>query len=274
MTQKAFIFSLILILFTSLLGSCKKENNGNNEEPSTPDTPAISYQTPPIDKYMPERLLHVFDSLNLLHRGDEPPTVVGDYVAESMIIHLVDIGSDSQYNVPGGSINIEPRYFEFKNQGIDSLNVTFKCPYTVTTGLYFMEQSNMDSTYFRIKSDIEQFINSPFVPSYFISNQFTAENLRHAYIIGNDEWFTIYFYEVRYISGNFYIYNSLPLNAILISGKTAIDVNGNKVIEDFWYGMETLTYYSGNVNYGSSPNPGDIIIMQSPNTVIQGSYDE
>ena len=49
---------------------------------------------------------------------------------------------------------------------------------------------------------------------------------------------------------------------------------GNIIIEDFWYGMETMVYYSQNVNLLFSPNPGDVIIMKSPNTIVQGSCDD
>ena len=56
--------------------------------------------------------------------------------------------------------------------------------------------------------------------------------------------------------------------------KELVAWGGNIIIEDFWYGMETMVYYSQNVNLLFSPNPGDVIIMKSPNTIVQGSCDD
>ena len=289
MKKKASIFTFILILFIGAFGSCQKEdnngntnnnddnnnNNNNTENPVEPDPPIEIYQIPPIDEYMPERLLNIVDSLHILHRGDEPPTVMGHFKAESMSIFLVNTVAESQYmGLESGSLLLDPRFFEFDGQGNDTLKIAFKCPYLVTTDYSFMERSDTDSTYFRIKDNLEHFIDDPIAPPYFKSSKFTTEDFRHAYIIGHDEWFTIYYYEIRNVINAAFVMNSHPMNAVLISGKMGTDADGNPVIDEFWYGMETMVYYGTNVNLSHSPNSGDLIIMQCPSALVLGSIDD
>lgn len=268
MTQKTIINTFILILSIGFLESCKKEDH-----PSTPDTPVATYQIPSIDEYMPERLLHLFDSLNVLHRGDETPIINGNFVAESMYRCIVDKIPESNYLLSLGPI-LTPYYYEFKEQENNTIHLTFKCPHGAPSEDYFfLEQSNTDSTYFMVKDSIALFTNDPIAPPYFNSSKFTPEDLRHAYVIGNGSCFTLYFYEIRGITSNI-----LPLNAVIISGKTSTNEEGNTIIEDFWWGMETMIYYNEGsttnllIQYGSIPTPGDIVISKSPNALVEGSY--
>ena len=273
MTNKASFSVFILIVILGLFSACKKDNN-DTQEPIEPDTPVITDQIPPIDEYMPERLLHLFDSLNVLHRGDNPPTITGDFMTESMNILLVNKIPGSSYIGMPGQIQ-SPHYYEFKDQENDILGIAFKKPIgNLQDQFYFLEKSDTDSTYLRIKDSTDYFTNDPIAPSYFRSSMFTAEDFKHAYLIGNGEYFTLYYYEIRNISGG-----HLPLNAILISGKISTDTEGNPMIEDFWCGVELMKYYSNSeslnliIQFGYTPTPGDIIIMQSPNTLVQGSYN-
>ena len=275
MTSKASFFSFILIFVFGLFSACQKDNS-NAQEPIEPDTPVVTEQAPPIDEYMPERLLHLFDSLNVLHRGDNPPTITGDFMTESMNILLVNKIPGSNYMALPGPIQSPYYYeFEFKNQENDHLGLSFKSPKgEPQEQFFFLEKSDTDNTYLRIKDSTAYFTNDPIAPSYFRSNKFTAEDFKHAYIIGNGDYFTLYYYEIRDISGGY-----LPLNAILISGKLSTDVEGNPIIENFWCGVETMKYFTEGaslnliIQYGPLPTPGDIIIMQSPNTLVQGSSD-
>ena len=143
--------------------------------------------------------------------------------------------------------------------------------------MYYVEQSNTDSTFYRIKNNVTHFSDSQTAPPYFNSSKFTEEDFTHAYIIGNGERFTIYYYEILYKDSNLPVADSqpLPLNAILISGKLSSDTEGNIVIEDFWYGFETMVYYNeNNFDNFTMPNPGDIIVLQCPNVVVHGSFDD
>ena len=263
MKQKTIITTFILILSIGLLDSCKKENH-----PSTPDSPVSTYQIPPIDEYMPERLLHLFDSLNVLHRGDEPPIINGNFMAESMYLCILDKVPESSYMIGIGPM-VSNHYYEFKEQKDGLLGVTCKCPH----GNFFLEQSDTDSTYFIVKDSLTLFTNDPIAPAYFKSNKFIPEDLSHAYIIGNGSYFTLYFYEIRDTS-----FQNLPLNAVVISGKTSTNEEGKTIIEDFWWGIETMKYYNGGastnmlIQYGSMPTPGDIIICKSPDALVEGCY--
>ena len=274
MTTKTFSFLISLILFIGIMSSCKKDNN--TETPIIPDEPSTTYSIPPIDEYMPERLLHLFDSLGVLHRGDEPPTIAGDFMTESLYLLIVDKVPESAYtDLP--ILMQSARYFEFKEQENDTLHLSFYNPKGNPDDLYayFLEKSDTDSTYFRIKDNTDFFTNDLIAPSYFRSDRFKAEDFRRAYIIGNSNYFTIYYYELRDISNQ-----SLPLNAVLISGKMSTDAEGDPIIEDFWCGIETMKYAneSPNINqiiqFGYLPYPGDILISNSPNALIPGNYNK
>ena len=277
MTRKTSIIPFALILFLGFSG-CKKENTNNNgnEEPVTPGPPVVAYQIPPIDEYIPQRLIHLFDSIGVLHRGDEPPTIAGDFMTESLYLLIVDKVPESTYL--GTPVLIpSARYFEFKEQENDTLHLSFYNPKGNPDDLYayFLEKSDTDSTYFRIKDNTDFFTNDLIAPSYFRSDRFKAEDFRRAYIIGNSNYFTIYYYELRDISNQ-----SLPLNAVLISGKMSTDAEGDPIIEDFWCGIETMKYAneSPNINqiiqFGYLPYPGDILISNSPNALIPGNYNK
>lgn len=268
MTKRTIITTFILILFVGFLCSCKKDN-----PPSTPDTPASTFEIPTIDEYIPERLLHLFDSLNVLHRGDEPPMINGNFVSESMYYCIVDKVPESPYMFQPILTNSD-HYFEFKEQKDGLLGVTFKCPKGDPEETnFFLEKSDTDSTYFIVKDSIALFTNDPIAPPYFKSSKFTPEDFRHAYIMGNGNYFTLYFYEIRDVTSK-----SLPLNAVVISGKTSTNAEGKTIIEDFWWGMETMKYYNESsstnmiIQLGHLPTPGDIVISKSPNALVEGTY--
>ena len=272
MTSKASFSAFILIVVLGLFSACKKDNN-DNQEPIGPDTPVVTEQIPPIDEYMPERLLQLFDSLNVLHRGDEPPTITGNFVAESMNILILDKVPESNYHGFIGTIPA-PYYYEFDKQDEEQYHVTFKQPMgTPDDYNFYIERSDTDSTYFHLKDNTTLFTDDPIAPPYFRSSTFKPEDFKHAYIIGHGNYFTLYYYEILELSNN-----SLPLSAILISGKIATDEYGNSVIEDFWCGKETMKYYNESstidliIQYGYIPTPGDIHILQCPFNLVVGSY--
>lgn len=276
MTRKLSILPLVLVLFIGFMG-CKKENNNNtgNEEPITPQPPVVTYEIPPIDEYIPQRLIHLFDSIGVLHRGDQPPTITGNFMTESMNMLIINKVPESNYMGALAPIPT-PYYYEFKDQKIDTLHITFKKPIgTPGEYDYSIEKSDTDSTYLRIKENTELFTNDPIAPPYFKSDKFKAEDFRRAYIMGSGDYFTAYFYELRDISSR-----ALPLNAILISGKMATDTEGNPVIEDFWVGTETMTYINDDpainqiIQLGFLPHPGDIYVIASPNSLTPGSFNE
>ena len=262
---------LILAFIIGLFSSCQKENNGNEGT----DTPVVAEQIPSIDEYMPERLLHLFDSLNVLHRGDTPPTIEGNFVAESLYRLIIDKVPESPYIILHGS-ELAPYYFEFDEVENSKIKVTLKSPIGEPQSIgYYCTYSNSDSTYYRIKDNIAHFTDDPIAPSYFKSSRFKADDFRHAYVIGKGDYFTLYYYEIR---ENYH--NYLPLIAVIVSGKMSVDSEGNPIIEDFWYGVETMKYYAEDqivntlIQYGYCPMPGDIIIHNSTSPIVSGSYNE
>ena len=277
MKKKITIAALILAIFVGLLG-CKKENNDTPVTPDVPDNPgqpSVSYQIPPIDEYIPQRLIHLFDSIGVLHRGNQPPTISGNFMTESMNMLIINKVPESNYMGAPAPIPT-PYYYEFKEQETDTLHVSFKMPKGTPDELgYFLEKSDTDSTYLRIKENTELFTNDPIAPPYFKSDKFKAEDFRRAYIMGSGDYFTVYFYDLRDISSR-----ALPLNALLISGKMAADAEGNPVIEDFWVGTETMTYTDGGpainqiIQLGFLPHPGDIHVLASTNSLTPGSFIE
>lgn len=270
MTQKTSFFTIITVLLIGFLFGCKKDNNGNE----TPDIPIVAQQVPSIDEFMPERLLQLFDSLNVLHRGDNPPTINGSFMTELMNLPIVDKVPESNYMGSPTTLPI-PHYYEFYEQNDAYYHLKHIKP-TGTPGEpgFFIEQFDTDSTYSRIKDKTALFANDPIAPPYFKSSNFTAEDFKYAYIIGNGDYFTLYFYEIRDISSGY-----LPLNAILISGKMSTDTEGNPTIENFWCGRETMKYFGEGeslntiIHFGLLPTPGDIIVIQCPNVLVQGSYN-
>ena len=255
------------------MSSCKKDSD--NETPIIPDEPSPAYSIPPIDEYIPQRLIHLFDSIGVLHRGNQPPTIAGNFMTESMNMLIINKVPESNYMGAPAPIPT-PYYYEFKDQEIDTLHVTFKKPIgTPGEYDYSIEKSDTDSTYLRIKDNAELFTNDPIAPPYFKSDKFKAKDFRRAYIMGSGDYFTVYYYEIRDISNG-----ALPLNAILISGKMSTDIEGNPIIENFWCGIETMKYAneSPNINQiiqlGFMPYPGDIQILNCQNNLIPGSYNE
>lgn len=268
MTKRTIITAFILILLVGFQCSCKKDN-----PPSTPDTPVSTFEIPTIDEYIPERLLHLLDSLNVLHRGDQPPMINGNFVAESLYYCIVDKVPESPYNFQP-ILTISDHYFEFKEQNDELFGVTFKSPHGTPGEIGFsLEQSDTDSTYFIVKDSVALFTNTPIAPPYFKSSKFTPEVFRHAYIIGSGDYFTLYFYEIRDITNH-----SLPLNAVVITGKISTNVEGKTIIKDFWWGMETMKYYNESpstnmiIQFGYLPTPGDIVISKSPEALVEGYY--
>ena len=277
MKKTHLILSLVFVTIT-LLYSCKKDNqnSNNNDGNEEPQQPEVSFQIPPIDEYMPERLVSLFDSLNLLHRGEMPPTIAGHYKADSLFITLIKNVTESQWIYPTPAYLYYPYYFEFERQTNDTLKVIFKSPSSISDAFYICEFSDTDSTYLRLKNDLSFFTDNPLAPPYFKSDKFSAEDFRHAYLIGNNNSFTMYYYEFCNIHSNLqpYVFNSQPLNAIIISGKIIKNASGDLVINDFWYGKEVMKYFSEVQLNGQLPNPGDIIVYSNEGTLTLESFDE
>ena len=111
-------------------------------------------------------------------------------------------------------------------------------------------------------------INNPLLPSCFRDNSFDFSLLGKAYVIGADDQFTVFFYDMvlNQISEDlpFLLTNYYPVSAKIISGKALRDQNGNITgIADFRAGQEVVGYVNdGNalqisIQQGYQPTPGD-----------------
>ena len=150
---------------------------------------------PIINYYMPQDLLETLGESHLFY-GENPPKIL----------------FDSCYNKDTTAI------FAFYNQCFGMTSLSFK----ERLGNGTIESSNTDDTY-KIMSDNKIWeklcLNDTILPIFFDTtfNGTTAidpEVLRYAYIMGDDPYFTLYYYEVRKEQQQLQ-----PLNAVILSGK-------------------------------------------------------
>ena len=264
-------FRITLFAALLLLVSCKQE--------PMPDHPNGNDNTvclPEINDYMPATLLNLFGEANI-HRGNTPPDITGSWLADnlnftevyyadtSLAIHSVNSG-----NLAGAT------YFTFHDFDQSNLKTEFFLLSRITPSIYKIMYSDMDSTCFMLQNHSDLMINNPLLPSFFQTNNFDFSFLNKAYIIGTDDQFTIYFYDIAlnqasenypFSDNNFY-----PVTAKIISGKALRDQDGNITgIADFRTGEEVVGYVKdGNslqmlIQSGALPTPGDAWIKTNQN---------
>ena len=130
------------------------------------------------------------------------------------------------------------------------------------------------------------FLSDTIAPVFFSDSTIDPEVLRHAYIMGKDSCFTLYYYEIRNMAKRYY-----PMNAVILSGylhteydvyPSAIDtivqtdttfiydsIPVNRYIHNIKWGMETMKYFPKNnsdqtaldaeLSAGTQPVPGHVI---------------
>lgn len=182
------IFASGLLFFSSCL---KDDPNGSNT------TLFYGHQDiPNINYYMPRPLLKTLNDMDSLHFGENPPKML----------------FDSCYN------NDTTIVFAFSNHCFGMTSLSFKEQFDDGTKV----SSNTDDTY-KIMTENKRWedfcLNDTLLPIFFDTafNGTAAldpEVLRHAYIMGNDPYFTLYYYEVRKEPQQLQ-----PLNAVILSGK-------------------------------------------------------
>ena len=267
-------FRITLFAAFLLLISCQKDPQPvNPSSGNDPVAPAII--TPDIHDFMPSTLLNLFGEANI-HRGNTPPDITGSWLADnlnftevyyadtSLAIHSVNSG-----NLAGAT------YFTFHDFGQNKLKTAYFIAHNIASYSY-TEYSNMDTTAFLLKEHENLMINNPLLPSCFQTNNFNFSLLNKAYIIGADDQFTVYFYDVRLLQLSedypFNPNNYQPVSAKIISGKALRDQDGNITgIADFRTGEEVVGYVKdGNslqmlIQNGVQPAPGDAWIKTNQN---------
>ena len=279
--KKHLFRTLVFICGLALFSSCMKDDPKNNE------TVYYAYQQiPNINEFMPQTLLNAFS--NYLYYGDEPPKIEGSFVVDNIWITDAILSPGRPWMAPITSIPT-PQYFEFYEQhkGIAKLN--FKYPKgTPSDYTYFVERSDPDSTYAVVTADPEFFINDTIAPSYFKNDNYKKEDFNTVYIMGNDPYFTVYYYEIRDIKSK-----AQPLNAVIFSGRmdkeiTVVNDTVNQVtdtvvkpvIKDLKWCIETMKYYkegtsiSQIISLGFLPSKGDAMILKNEGVVHTGEFHE
>ena len=117
----------------------------------------------------------------------------------------------------------------------------------------------------------------------------SKSDFQNIYIMGNDPYFTAYYFEVRK-----FISMTAPLNAVIMSGRVdkeyilqtdtinhTTDTIESPVIKDFRIGFETMVYYNKeNILYpslianGSLPLPGNVWILKSLGDLRYGEFEQ
>ena len=280
---------ILFLVGMTMITSCMKNDPENNS------TIYYGYQQiPNINEYMPERLLHVMDSMHCLYYGDEPPRIEGSYLVDSILRVLTFHAPGSNFSLPcpdkiGGYRQIT---FTKQHMGISNLELVFfnegidTDPTHSTYGqfvYYPVQKSTTDTTAQILADNIEQILNDSVFPVYFRNSQNNFDVFDHAYIIGNNSYFTVYYYEIkRPLDPQDAISQYFPVYANILSGRidkeTYIEIDTTagttdtleiNVIKDFKWGVQTMKYLKRDLiqdmiyNQTFFLKPGDGFVLKS-----------
>ena len=256
--------AMILLLSSGLLffSSCLKD------DPAHPNTTFFygHQDIPSIRYFMPQDLLEAIGE-NRLFFGENPPMFLSD--------------SSYFYNQEGSPSDTIVFTFFDPCMGMTSLSFKEKTD-------DFLESSNTNKTYDFVKDTAiwNRFIADTIAPDFFSDSTLDPEVLRHAYIMGKDSCFTLYYYEIRNMAKRYY-----PMSAVILSGylhteydmyPSAIDtivqndttfiydsIPVNRYIHNIKWGVETMKYFPKNnsdqtaldaeLSAGTQPVPGHVI---------------
>lgn len=261
--------TLILLISSGLLffSSCLKD------DPNSSNTTLFygHQDIPNINYYMPQALLESLDTKDSLFFGENPPHFLFDscYSKDTSIVFAF---LNPTFGITGLS---------FKDNGSE-------------------ENSSTDNTFDVLNKKWKEYcLNDTVLPIFFDTtfNGTTAldpDVLRHAYIMGNDPYFTLYFYEIRKEQHQYQ-----PLNAIILSGIVdytvfPIDtIHIDSIVDSIVYnktprylldvewGMETMGYFPKDANTqvaldaeldaGTQPQPKTTLFRQLDTLFIQPS---
>lgn len=271
--MKKHLYRAILFLCgTFLLVSCLKDDPKNN--------PTVYYayqQIPNINEFMPQRLLYAFGNENL-HFGDEPPKIEGIFVANDVWVTDVDTVPSSAWMQPANNSIPNPQYFEFYEQHKGIAKMKFRSPKgQVGQYDYFLENSSTDRTDSLMRHHTSRFVDDTISPIYFKMGKLESRDFNTVYIMGEDPYFTVFYYEVRDIKSK-----GEPMNAVIFTGKMdkeiqvvndtvnhTTDTIVKPVIKNLRWGMQTMLYYQESpsisqiIRLGFLPTPGDIIMLRN-----------
>ena len=226
---------------------------------------------------MPQRLLYAFGNEHL-HFGDEPPKIEGCYVADDVWVTYVEKVPSSPWLQPANNSIPNPQYFKFYEQHKGIAKMKFQSPKGhVGQYDYFLEQSSTDDTHSFMSANTSWFVDDTISPIYFKEGKLESRDFNTVYIMGQDPYFTVFFYEIRDIKSK-----GSPLNAVIFSGKMdeeitvvsdtvshTTDTIVKPVIKDLRWGIQTMKYGQESssinqiINLGFLPTPGDLMMLRN-----------
>ena len=256
--------ALTLLLFSGLLffSSCLKNDPSNHNTTlfyGHQDIPNINY-------YMPQALLDALSEKDSLFFGENPPGFYFDSCCYSKDTTFVLAFMDSCFGKTGMTFK--------KNDESSSTSKTYEI---------------LNKKWKEYCLDTNTIAPIFFDTSFNGSAALDPEVLRHAYIMGKDPYFTLYYYEVRIEQHQYQ-----PLNAVILSGECVyteypidtiqITVNDSTVVDSIvnrriphylhkvQWGVETMKYFPKDnsaqvaldaaLEAGTQPQPGDVIIKE------------
>ena len=282
--KKHLLRALLFFCGLLFLSSCLKDDPKNNA------TVYYGYQKiPNINEFMPQQLLAVIDSLHCLHYGSEPPKMEGSYKASDLRLIVVKKGPNSHWMLaPTSQLGNQFLKIEEQHTGIAKSQFWNEKGTPDIPQTHYVETSSTDSTFYYVMVNPEHFTHDSLAPIYFQNNEFNKEDFNTVYIMGDNPYFTIFYYEIRHI----FTTNFQPLNAVIISGKidteTVItnDTVNHKtdtilqpIIRDYVMGIETMKYYKEGTSLnmilqaGGLATPGDVMIIRNDGIAVQGEIE-
>lgn len=280
--------SLLIFALAGCLTSCLKDENAT--------VLYSSQEIPDINYFMPSSLLNLMGNENL-HFGDEPPRISGTFYADSLVVQRVKY-ADTTMNIhsviEGNQLsNSYLNIFE-QHKGI------IKCEYTAirkVSSFDIYEFSRVDSTHSHFRSSSHPLTDSPTKPIYFEDSKIDLDDFHRAYIMGEGNDFTMYYYDVlcNYAPPTvpFNVNSFYPVIANIISGtlderssiqydslNNPTDTIKEQIIKNFIWGKEVLGYFKDGtslqqiIEQGMQPKIGDAwYIKNSGVNVYQKPYE-
>ncbi|MBR1514781.1 MAG: hypothetical protein IJ622_10885 [Bacteroidales bacterium] len=251
--MKKHSICIVTIFFGAmLLSSCLKD------DPNT--TVFYSHQhIPNINEFMPQRLLQAFGD-EYLHYGDNPPRIEGLFLSKQRELYTFDTVAESQWE-PSTPVPPSDIYFDILEQHFGIAQLEFTNTYNI------IQHNSTQATKAFMKNQVDAFAEDTIAPSYFKDGKHSLDDFGTVYIMGDDPWFTIYYYEIRDTELK-------PLYAIVLSGrKSAVQVIQQDTISqtadtliqpilvDCKFGFETMRYCASlPEDFPLYNYPGDLVV--------------
>ena len=288
--KRHLFLTLLTIALVFGFSSCLKDD--------TDSTIIYSSQhIPNINKFMPSKLVEMMGPK--IHYGDEPPRFSGQYHIDSLIYKQVHYQDNSlnqhPYNVNNLAGNFDFYYYDqikcIISTKFTNINSIMN-PIDGTVYSQFTASSDPDTTYHYFKNSFSPIATSPDKPIYFEDDKYDKDDFSHAFIIGSNNYFTIYYYDVmlqayeenwpytrndfKRVTANIITGKLTPYNVITPNPNdpTTMDTVEQFRIDHFCWGKEDMGYFREGtaiqllIANGGQPTPGDVAIIDNDDKPI------